>query len=109
MKKSTKIWLWIALIICVATTIMNATMGRWPSVIVAAVAIIGLCLLLFKEMKSGFILMCCCYVVSFIIGVYGGITGDTNVAISIIMSFIGSALIPCITAIFLRGQWDRLK
>ena len=109
MKKSTKIWLWFALILCAATTVLNASFGRWPSVVIAVVSIIGLGLLLFRQKKSGFILMCICYVLSFLVGVVGGTSGGTSLAVSIAMSLIGSALVPVVTALFLRGQWDQLK
>ena len=108
MKKSTKIWLWVALVICIATTIMNASMGRTVSAVIAVVGIIGLCILLFTQRKFGFILMCCCYAVSCIYSIVGSI-GGANVLVSIIMSVVGSLLIPGITALFLRGQWKELK
>ena len=49
MKKGTKIWLWIALILCIATTALNAASGRILSVVIALGSIAGLCLLLFRE------------------------------------------------------------
>ena len=109
MKKSTKIWLWVALVICVATTIMNAFMGRTTAVIIAVVAIAGLAVLLFTERKIGFIVMCVCYTLSFISGVVNGASGETGVLVSVVMSFVGSIMIPGITALFLRGQWKNLK
>ena len=109
MKKSTKIWLWFALILCAATTVLNASYGRWPSVVIAVVSLVGLGLLLFRQKKFGFFLMCICYVLSFLVGVVGGASGGTSLAVSIAMSLIGSALVPVVTALFLRGQWDQLK
>mgnify|MGYP005803382725 CR=1 FL=1 len=47
MKKPAKIWLWIALVLCVCTTGLNLSEGRWLSVAIAVVSIIGLCALLF--------------------------------------------------------------
>lgn len=108
MKKSTKIWLWFALILCAATTIMNASFGRWPSVIVAVVSLVGLCMVLFAQKKAGYILMCCCYVVSFLVAVIGSL-GQPGLLVSIIMSLIGSLLVPVITWLFLRRDWDTLK
>ena len=107
MKKSAKVWLYIALIICSATTIMNATYGRWPSVVLAVISIIGLAVLLFMQKKAGFILMCVCYALSFLVSVSTG-GGETSLAVTILMSFIGSAIIPVLPALFLRGQWNRL-
>ena len=108
MKKSTKIWLWVALIICIATTIMNASMGRTVSAVIAVVAIAGLCVLLFTQRKFGFTLMCVCYAISCIYSIMGSL-GGPNVLVSVIMSVVGSLLIPGITALFLRGQWKSLK
>ncbi len=62
MRRSTKVWLWFALILCAATTVLNASYGRIPSVVVAIVSLIGLCLLLFKQKKQGF---CSCVAVMF--------------------------------------------
>ena len=109
MKSKTTTWLWVALVICVATTIMNASMGRIASALVALISIYGLCLLLFKHKKSGFQLMCGGYVLSFIVGTVMSISSGTGVLISVVMSLIGSSLIPVITALFLKGQWDQLN
>lgn len=109
MKKGTKIWLWIALVLSVATTILNAIEGRWPSVAIAVVAMSGICLLLFKQKRKGFYIMCICCVLSFLVGSYQGINEGTNVFVSIGMSLIGAALIPAITYTFIRKQWDKLQ
>ena len=49
MKKATKIWLWAALALCLGTTALNLSEGRWLSVAIAAVSIAGLCVLLFTQ------------------------------------------------------------
>ena len=108
MKKSTRIWLWVALVICAATTILNAVSGRWPSVVIACVAIAGLLLLQLRNKKAGFYLMCFCYAISCVVGIYEGISGGTGLLVSVLMSVIGAAVIPVVTAIFLRGQWTAL-
>ena len=109
MSKSTKSWLWVALVLAVATTALNAGNGRWISVVIAIGALVGLCALLFKEKKWGYVFMCVCYALSFINGVYQGLTGESGVLAAVLMSFIGSALIPCVTALFLRKDWKKLK
>ena len=108
MKTSTKIWLWFALVLCAATTVMNACFGRWPSVIVAIVSLAGLCMVLFAKKKAGFALMCCCYVVSFFVAVLGSL-GQPGLLVSIIMSLVGSLLVPVITWLLLRRDWDSLN
>lgn len=108
MKTSTKIWLWFTLVLCAATTVMNACFGRWPSVIVAIVSLAGLCMVLFAKKKAGFTLMCCCYVVSFFVAVLGSL-GQPGLLVSILMSLVGSLLVPVITWLFLRRDWDSLN
>lgn len=109
MKKGAKVWLWIALVMSVCTTILNATESRWLSVGIAVAALVGLCLLLLKQKKMGFYLMCCCNTLSFIVGTSGSIQGGTDILISVLMSFIGSAMIPVITFLFIRSQWKTLE
>lgn len=108
MKRSAKIWLWIALVLCAATTVLNATQGRIPSVVIALVSLVGLVILLFQQKKAGFILMCCCYVLSFVVAVTGSLSGG-NLLVSILMSLIGSLLVPGITWLFIRRDWDQLR
>ena len=74
MNKSTKIWLWVALVLCAAATIMNAFYGRMLSVVIAVAALAGLCVLLFAQRKAGYLLMCACYVLSFLVGMSLGLT-----------------------------------
>lgn len=109
MKKGVKIWLWIALVMCVCTTVLNATQSRWPTVGIAVVAVVGLCLLLFKQKRMGFYILCCSNALSFVVGVYGGIQGGTSVLLSVLMSLIGSALVPVITFLFIHSQWKELQ
>ena len=109
MTKGTKIWLWCALVLCALTTILTAASGRWLSVAIAVVSLGGLCVLLFTQKKWGFILMCVCYILSFCNGVYQGVIGESGMLAAIVMSFIGSALVPVVTYLFLRKSWNELK
>ena len=102
MRKSAKIWLVIAILLCACVTVLNFTEGRIPSVILALVEIAALVILLVKEKKAGFWLLCGCYLLSFLTGVIGGITGGTGVLLSVGTSAFGSVLIPVITWLFLR-------
>ena len=76
---------------------------------IAVVALAGLCVLLFAQRKAGYLLMCACYVLSFLVGVSQGLTGEANVIAAVVMSFIGAALVPVITWLFLRRDWAALK
>lgn len=109
MKKSAKIWLVIAILLCASITVLNFTQGRIPSVILALVEIFALAVLLFKEKKAGFWLLCGCYLLSFITGVIDGITGGTGVLLSVGASAIGSILVPGITWLFLRKDLPSMK
>lgn len=113
MTKESKIWLWIALIICILTTILNASEGRFLSVIIAIVSLAGLTLLLFKERKLGFYIMCISNTVSCIYSIItslGQLAGQNiSPIISILMSIIGSMLIPGITFLFIKKNFNNLK
>lgn len=108
MKKSAKIWLWVALILCVCTTGLNLSEGRILSVAIAIVSILGLCVLLFAQRKAGYIVMCICAVGSLIVGVTQNIQ-ELGAPMAIVMSLIGSALVPVVTGLFIKNQWSDLK
>ena len=107
MSKASKIWLWIALVMCVCTTGLNLSEGRWLSVGIAVISIIGLCILLFGQRKAGFVIMCVCAVGSFVVGASQNFAQLG--AMSILMSLIGSALVPVITGLFIKSQWSQLQ
>ena len=109
MRKSAKIWLVIAILLCACVTVLNFTEGRIPSVILALVEIAALVILLVKEKKAGFWLLCGCYLLSFLSGVIGGITGGTSILLSVGASAIGSVLIPGITWLFLRKDLPNMR
>ena len=109
MRKSAKIWLVIAILLCACVTVLNFAEGRIPSVILALVEIAALVILLVKEKKAGFWLLCGCYLLSFLTGVIGGITGGTGVLLSVGASAIGSVLIPGITWLFLRKDLPNMR
>ena len=79
------------------------------SVILALVEIAALVVLLVKEKKAGFWLLCGCYLLSFLTGVIGGITGGTGILLSVGASAIGSVLIPGITWLFLRKDLPKMR
>ena len=109
MRKSAKIWLVIAILLCACVTVLNFTEGRIPSVILALVEIAALVVLLVKEKKAGFWLLCGCYLLSFLTGVIGGITGGPGILLSVGASAIGSVLIPGITWMFLRKDLPNMR
>ena len=77
--------------------------------ILALVEIAALVVLLVKEKKAGFWLLCGCYLLSFLTGVIGGITGGTGILLSAGASAIGSVLIPGITWLFLRKDLPNMR
>ena len=108
MKKASKIWLWFALVLCVCTTALNLTEGRWLSVVIAVISISGLCVLLFTQRKAGYLVMCVCAVGSFLVGAVQNIQ-LLGAPTAILMSLIGAALVPGITGLFIRSQWKDLQ
>lgn len=109
MRKSAKIWLVIAILLCACVTVLNFTEGRIPSVILALAEIAALVILLVKEKKAGFWLLCGCYLLSFLTGVIDGITGGTGILLSVGASAIGSVLIPGLTWLFLRKDLPNMR
>ena len=109
MRKSAKIWLVIAILLCACVTVLNFTEGRIPSVILALVEIAALVILLVKEKKAGFWLLCGCYLPSFLAGGIGGVAGGTGILLSVGASAIGSVLIPGITWLFLRKDLPNMR
>lgn len=108
MKTATKIWLWVALVLCVCTTGLNLSEGRWLSVAIAVVSILGLCALLFAQRKAGYLVMYVCAVGSLIVGVTQNMA-QLGLGMALVMSLIGSALVPGITGLFIKSQWNELK
>lgn len=103
MEKKTTIWLICAIILCVFTTALNFSEARWISVALAVVGIIGLVYLLVKKDIKGFYLTCICYLLSFLHSAINSI-GTPNAMIYIIMSLIGSMIVPGITWLFVRND-----
>lgn len=52
--------------------------------------------------------MCLCAVGSFAVGVAQNI-GTLGAVMAIVMSLIGSALVPVITGLFIKSQWSELQ
>ena len=100
--RSAKIGLVFAILLCSATAVLNLMEGRIPSVVLAVIEIAALVVLLVPRRKIGFPILCGCYALSFVTGVYGGLTGGTGLALAIGASAIGSLLVPGLTWVFLR-------
>lgn len=108
MNKATRICLVFAIVLCSAVAVMNAFSGRIESSIVAAAAIVFMVVLLATQRKVAYYGIITCYVVSFLISVSHTI-GQPGMAVGIVMSVIGSALVPTIIGGFLSRTWDELK
>lgn len=52
--------------------------------------------------------MCLCAVGSFAVGVAQNV-GALGAVTAVVMSLIGSALVPVVTGLFIRSQWRELK
>ncbi|MEE0800021.1 MAG: hypothetical protein U0L91_01935 [Gemmiger sp.] len=109
MKKTTTLWLWTAFVLCICTTILNAFSGRWLTVAVAIISLAGLASLLFQHKKRGFQVVCVCAVFSFLIGAVSSILNGMSAPLAIGMSLFGAALVPVITGLVLRSEWNILR
>lgn len=108
MNRATRIWMVFAIVLCSAVAVMNAFSGRVESAVVAAVAIMLMVVLLATQKKAVFYGIIACYVVSFLISISHTI-GQPGMAVGIVMSVVGSALVPAITGAFLSRTWGDLK
>lgn len=108
MDKATRIWMVFAIVLCSAVAVMNAFSGRIESTAVAAVAIVLMIVLLATQRKIAFYGIIACYAVSFLISVSHAV-GQPGMAVGIVMSVVGSALVPAITGAFLSRTWGDLK
>ncbi len=102
-----KVWLWIVFVInvisligAIPTTIAFGGL-LWLTLILEVVIVASIALLLFKQQKLGFFLVCGCAVVAFIINVILG----TN----IIYALISAVVMPTVTFLLLKSQWNELR
>ena len=109
MKKSAKIWLCLALLLSVCTAGMYIDMGVWPASLPSLVSMFGICLLIIKEKKLGFYIMCVCALLSGLAGAFLEITAGAPAGRSIFTYLFSSALVPAVTAFLIRKQWKELE
>lgn len=101
-----KVWLWIVLILNVLSCIpVLALIVLSPviaiiTLVLEIILIAGVVLLLFKQQKMGFYLLCACSVLSAIFNIVSG-TG-------IIRAVISAVLFPLITYLVIKSNWDEL-
>lgn len=102
-----KVWLWIWFVLailscigCVITMLLGGEMIiELLSIANNIVMLIGIILLLFRQKKVGFYLICAMAAVNIIVNIISGY--------GIIVSLCG-AIGPIITYLFLRKQWNEL-
>ena len=104
--KGAKGWLWFVLIVngisCVGIFPVFAV---WPMIgvftlISEVILILGVILLLFSKKKVGFYLLCACAVLTMIFNIISG-TGIIRAVASVV-------LMPTITFLVIRDQWNEL-
>lgn len=103
MTKPLKIWLWIVLVLnvlsaCLAAAGAMTTPILWASVVLEAILILGVALLLFRQRKMGFYIICAVAVATLIVNIAQG----TNVGTSVLSSF----LMPLIIYLLMRSTWN---
>lgn len=104
MSKVLKIWLWFALIVCILTTALNALSGRYLSALIAVGSIVSLAVLLFARRRAALYSLCGFYAVSFVAGIFQGTAEGTSLLLSVGASLLGSAVVPVVTLLLMRGQ-----
>ena len=88
---------------------MNASYGRLTAAAIAVITIAGLCGLRFGQKKAGFVIMCAGSVLSFLSAVISSTASGISLMAAVGMSLVGAALVPVITALFIRRDWKTLK
>ena len=63
--------------------------------------IAGIALLLFSQKKIGYFMCCGCAAIAFIINIFLGV--------NLILAIVSAVLMPTITFLFLKNQWNELK
>ena len=101
-----KVWLWFVLIvnalscISVALVVLVSPLLAIITLIVEVVLIVGVVLLLFKQQKMGFYVLCASSVLSAVFNVILG-TG-------IVRAVISAILFPLITYLIIKSHWNEL-
>lgn len=101
-----KVWLWIVLVInvlsCLPVFALIALMPLYAIAVIVLelILIVGVVLLLFKQQKLGFYILCASSVLSAIFNVMLG----TN----IIRAVLSAVLFPLITYLIIKSSWNEL-
>ncbi len=127
MRTGLKVWLWIVfafqiiglvssimalvnkdtLAMVIAMTGMDPTAIYIVSIITGIITIIGILIMLFMKKKLGFWIICASCLIS---GVYGILTATGATAVvTIISNIIGIVLLPGITYLLMKKDWDTFK
>lgn len=109
-----KVWLWIVFVLNIiafvfaAIGVIGLTALLGPLVLVATllslvvevILIVGVAMLLFKGKKIGFYLLVACAVIGLILNLISGA--------AIVKSIISAVVMPLITYLLIKKQWDEL-
>lgn len=109
MTKVLKIWLWFALIVCTLTTVLNAFSGRYLSAFIAVGSIVSLGVLLFARRRAALYTLCAFYALSFVAGIFQGTAEGTSLLLAVVASLLGSAVVPVVTLVLMRGQMEAFR
>lgn len=109
-----KVWLWIIFVLNIVSVALTAVglpgvmllfdlktlLVSILGVVLSVIVIVGIGILLFRQKKIGFYLICTCAVAGLIVNI---IIGN-----GIIWSAISAVVSPLITYLFLKSQWEEL-
>lgn len=107
MKTGLKVWLWIVFVwniiltVLILPALMVAPFESLLRIAMSVVFIVGVAMILFRQQKMGFYLMCGASVVAFVVNLIGGS--------SLWAALIGMVLCPGITFLIMRSDWDSFE
>lgn len=107
MTKGCKIWLWVMLIANVISLVLGVVsigilgaVGIY-TVVAGIIAVIGVCLLLFKKKRIGFYILIVLAVVGLVVNI--------KVGANIVMSILSAIIAPALTFFFISKNQDVIK
>lgn len=101
-----RIWLWIVLVLnvlsCVSVFLVITVVPVLAiiNIVLEIVLMAGVAMLLFKQRKIGFYILCACSIITGILNIVLGV--------NIIRAVLSAVLFPLITYLFIKNNWNEL-
>lgn len=106
MKSALKGWLWFIFIVNLLSIVVVlvgafANPVLFLSLIGGVLVVVGCALMLFKTMKAGYFIICGGAIVNFIVNLVLG----ANIAVAV----IGLVVLPLVTYLIMRSEWEQFN